>query len=166
MRPIYETQDTTDRARAAAQHFLEHHWATHSCHPTDHDTVDYELQPLPSAYPADYAIVRRSTAAVVAMLEVKCRNQKVGDFDTYLLALQKASKLVAMAQWTQTLLLVDYRDGQWAYQFSSAGAPGYLFASGRSDRGDAADSEPCVFLPKTWGRVLAKEISGGAGSPS
>lgn len=162
-RPFYETANQRDRALAAAQLFTDQFFLPSSVYnPCPLDTVDYELQATPSAYPVDYALVRRSDCRVEALLEVKCRSYKSSEHAHYMLSLQKLDRLCNLSRLVRTFLLVDYVDAQWVWQCHPTVALD-LYMTGRSDRGDSADQEPCAYIPKSWGQTFSKLVPAVAG---
>lgn len=133
-RPLYESKD--DLANEAAVAFtIERQW---KC----------RLVKLSIKYGVDYAVVRHSRIAALA--EVKCRAysiEKINTLGGYMLSAHKWSEGRRLADSLQIpfILFVRFVDQlYWARL-----GPNTRFSvafGGRTDRGDAQDLEPCVFI--------------------
>ena len=129
-RPTYERQADRER-QAEAIAVIERAWGCSAA-------------PTKAFYPFDYALKRRS---IVAWAEVKCRTNEHSRYPTYMLSLHKWKDGLHYESTTGLpfLIVVSFTDGVFYHQ-PSKGSPSFDIG-GRQDRGDAADMEPCVFIP-------------------
>lgn len=103
--------------------------------------ADY-YRKLPLAYRADYALMRG--ADVFGFAEVKCRNKR---YSTLILSLHKYLTLLDFIRaGFVCFVLVRWPEGMFAYRVSLSDNY-HVKWSGRNDRGDWQDTEPCVHLP-------------------
>ena len=140
MRPIYETQADLVRERDVVAAFAAH----------------FKLRTikLPSRYPLDFAVVRRSednVDSITAFGEVKVRTHSYGDYPTAIIAVGKWVECMALCERTNTrlLLLVGWdsgKDVRWVDLRALTGPPA-IAPGGRRDRSDVDDEEPVVHIP-------------------
>jgi hypothetical protein len=112
------------------------------------DKWDCEAHKLPISYRVDYALVRKGI--VMAFAEVKARKKVTSTyFESYMLSLAKYNALCAISRevGTKSLLIVKWQD---RVTFATIPCEGVkVKMGGRTDRGDAADIEPVVYIPIT-----------------
>lgn len=141
-RPIYETPADVAREDAVAAK-LSAKW----------DIRVVKLKPL---YPFDRAFVNVE-GDLTALLEIKCRTTPMGQYPDYLLSLDKYQKAITY----ETAGLPVYLAVQWTdvlgwHKINHKQLDSYSFRlGGRTDRDDAQDVEPCVFIP-TWMFTIIK----------
>jgi hypothetical protein len=135
MRPIYETQADL-RNEAAVVEILSQKWRVN-------------FHKLPIKYHLDYAATRNGK--VTAYVEVKVRKYtmaQIGKWGGYMLSvgkLQTAKQLCEISSAT-FCLAVQCADGPyWIAIKDFSEFP--VVITGRTDRGDAQDVEPCVLIP-------------------
>jgi hypothetical protein len=135
MRPIYETQADL-RNEAAVIKILSQKWR-----------VDFHK--LPIKYHLDYAATRYGK--VTAYVEVKVRKYRmdqIGKWGGYMLSvgkLQTAKQLCEISS-AAFCLAVQCADGlYWIAIKDFSEFP--VVITGRTDRGDSQDIEPCVLIP-------------------
>ena len=130
MRPVYETELDRKKELAVAQTFA--------------DRFNYDIYRLPKFYEMDFAAYQNGQ--LVKWVEVKIRNCKSTDYNTYMLdfgklrsaiSIQNASQrsVVLVVQWTDTMKY-------WTFRVGYPILPG-----GRTDRGDLDDVVPCIYIP-------------------
>lgn len=130
MRPVYENSATKSKELAFAE-FLSWQW---SC-----DCIKLSLK-----YQLDFACMR--DGKVVSWLELKCRNNHFWKYPTYMVSLDKWLKAIQLSEITgiPAFLAVRFTDADGYMRMGrGVGTIGY---GGRSDRGDAMDLEPMVFI--------------------
>jgi len=133
-RPLYETQDDLTN-EAAVAFAIERQW---KC----------RLVKLSIKYGVDFAVVRGGK--IVAVAEVKCRDysiEKIAELGGYMLSAYKWSRGLQLAHDLHVPFVLFVRflnDMYWARLTKEA--PFHVAMGGRTDRGDAQDIEPCVFL--------------------
>lgn len=134
-RPLYETQADL-RNEAAVIKILSQKWRVN-------------FHKLPIKYHLDYAATRNGK--VVAYVEVKVRKYRMDQIDKwggYMLSvgkLQTAKQLCEISN-TSFCLAVQCVDGlYWITIKDFSQFP--VVITGRADRGDAQDVEPCVLIP-------------------
>ena len=105
---------------------------------------------LPVSYGFDYSLSR--DGQVLAAVEFKKRTKK---YPTLLLSLLKIKTANALRDvGLRPLLVVEWPDGIYFHEFRKNYDISY---GGRTDRGDSADIEPCVFIPiDEFQKVLTK----------
>jgi hypothetical protein len=135
MRPIYETKDDLGKEATVIQ-TLQQKWRVN-------------FHKLPIRYHLDYAAVR--DGRVVSYVEIKVRKYSMAQIDSfggYMLSvgkLQAAKQLCEISNAT-FCLAVQCSDGlYWIAIKDYAEFP--VVITGRTDRGDAQDIEPCVLIP-------------------
>jgi len=135
MRPIYETQADL-RNEAAVIEILSQKWRVN-------------FHKLPIKYHLDYAATRKGK--VTAYVEVKVRKYRmdqIGKWGGYMLSvgkLQTAKQLCEISSAT-FCLAVQCADGlYWIAIKDFSEFP--VVITGRTDRGDSQDIEPCVLIP-------------------
>ena len=135
MRPLYETQADL-RNEAVVIEILSQKWRVN-------------FHKLPIKYHLDYAATRNGK--VVAYVEVKVRKYRmdqIGKWGGYMLSvgkLQTAKQLCEISNAT-FCLAVQCVDGlYWIAIKDFSLFP--VVITGRTDRGDAQDVEPCVLIP-------------------
>lgn len=133
MRPTYENDASREDEETAIKQVV--------------DKWDCEAYKLPVSYRADYALVRKGI--VMAFAEVKTRKATSTYFESYMLSLSKYNALCEISRnvGTKSLLIV-----KWSDRVTFATIPCgdvKVRMGGRTDRGDAADIEPVVYIPIT-----------------
>ena len=135
MRPIYETQADL-RNEAAVIQILSQKWRVN-------------FHKLPIKYHLDYAATRNGK--VTAYVEVKVRKYRmdqIGKWGGYMLSvgkLQTAKQLCEISS-AAFCLAVQCADGlYWIAIKDFSEFP--VVITGRTDRGDSQDIEPCVLIP-------------------
>jgi hypothetical protein len=94
-------------------------------------------------YPFDYVCMRDGHAT--AFSEIKNRNYRHDAFPTYMFSLHKFYQCISMAKVVQKpfLLIVQFQDGiYWMCNFDVVNVD----ITGRKDRADNQDIEPCCML--------------------
>jgi hypothetical protein len=135
MRPIYETQADL-RNEAAVVEILSQKWRVN-------------FLKLPIKYHLDYAATRNGK--VTAYVEVKVRKYtmaQIGKWGGYMLSIGKlqTAKLLFEISSATFCLAVQCADGlYWIAIKDFSEFP--VVITGRTDRGDAQDVEPCVLIP-------------------
>jgi hypothetical protein len=139
MRPIYETTTNLKLERNVGIR-LQEIW-------------DCTAVKLPIAYGVDYALVRYGD--IHAWAEIKCRNNPSGQYDTFMLSLNKwmKGKELAREALNMFIVVVAYTDKIVYLKVDDSIVP-EIGIKGRTDRGDWQDQEPCVFIK----RELFKEL--------
>ncbi len=134
-RPMYETQADL-RNEAAVIEILSQKWRVN-------------FHKLPIKYHLDYAATRNGK--VVAYVEVKVRKytmERIGQMGGYMLSvgkLQTAKQLCEISS-AAFCLAVQCTDGlHWIAIKDFTEFP--VAITGRTDRGDSQDVEPCVLIP-------------------
>lgn len=142
MRPLYESEADLSR-EAKVMERLSKLWRC-------------SFHKLPIRYHLDYAAVRNKR--VVGYVEVKVRNYSMEQIDRmggYMLSLGKmqAGKSLSSLSKVPICLVVQCTDATyWLAVKDFSEFP--VTITGRTDRGDAQDVEPCVLIPKARFRVL------------
>ena len=132
MRPLYESsQDLQNEAAVALE--MSKRW---KCH----------FDKLPIKYNVDYAVTKG--ADIVALAEIKCRNYSYSQIDKMGGYMISAHKWVMGATFADSMnipliLIVKLTDGIWWTKERSK----KLVLSGRKDRNDPQDIEPCILIP-------------------
>ena len=95
--------------------------------------------------PCDYVMMK--DGEVKALVEIKCRSNKLGKYPDYMISHEKVGKIQAAAQvmGCKPLLIVQFTDHLGWVDLSKTG--GKVSFGGRKDRNDDADMEPCLFIP-------------------
>jgi len=129
MRVRYEQQRDLDNEARVVRLMAEH---------------KIEMRKLPISYRLDYAMFRDNKLRGFA--EVKTRSHKHDRYPTLMISLGKvvAAQHLADVTKTRSVLLVQYLDGIFWTDFKT---PHEVLMGGRTDRGDAADIEPCAHYP-------------------
>ncbi len=137
MRPIYESDaDLANEAQVMA--ILSGKWGA-------------QFHKLPIKYHIDYAAAK--DGIVVAYVEVKVRRYSMDQIDKwggYMLSVAKLQTAQQLCHISKAVfcLVVQCTDGlYWAAIKDFSEFP--VVITGRSDRGDAQDIEPCVLIPKS-----------------
>ena len=139
MRPLYESsEDRSKEANVANQ--IANYWLLSAV----------KLKP---ACEIDFALVR--SGAVVAIMEVKCRNYSYKQLDKLGGLMLSCHKMSALRRWHADFPLgaaiaIQLTDGIYIWSIKSEEAferfP-EIRMMGRMDRGDVQDIEPCVIIP-------------------
>lgn len=147
MRPLYETEkDLSEEQRVAD--ILAKRW---QC----------EFVKMPIRYHLDYVVTRQKIA--IAFAELKTRNysmQKIGEMGGYVLSIGKwaSAKSLSDSSGLPFLLVVRTTDGIY-YMKTKDFEPDGVWVTGRTDRKDWQDIEPCVVLSvDKFKRLDAKSI--------
>ena len=131
MRPIYETAQDRQREDEVRQYLVE----TYKC--------GYEkTQTLASID----GYLKHPDDRLAAIIEIKCRNNAHDKYPTYMISATKWRNARAIAKDADIpfLLVVRFTDGIYAVR----GNVDYPTAKGgRYDRGDAKDTEECMYIP-------------------
>lgn len=139
MRPLYETSDDRSNEMNVAK-IIANHWKL-------------EVVKLKPACEVDFAFIRDS--AVVAVMEIKCRNYSYSKLDQWGGLMLSCDKMSALRRWHDDFPLgaaiaVQLTDGIYVWSIPSGTSFERLFEikmMGRRDRGDPQDIEPCVLIP-------------------
>ena len=135
MRPIYETaQDLKNESEVAA--YLSSAWGCN-------------FVKLKISYGIDFAIMKNG--AIVATAEIKCRNYDRAAIDRFGGLMLSASKAHRAAEWLTNhgapfVLAAKLTDGLFVATIEDWTAYELKF-TGRTDRGDWQDVEPCCIIP-------------------
>lgn len=132
MRPTYETEEDRSRERAVAD-ILAEKW---NC----------TFNKNPAFYPIDFSLTRNSKR-VVAFCEIKCwKSDPKKDF--VILSLHKWIDGLQIVKATniRCLVVFSFPSGRILYRDINDDKLNVIF-SGRTDRGDPDDLEPCVVIP-------------------
>lgn len=135
MRPAYETEnDRAAEARIAAS--IAHYWSLKA----------YKLKPY---YPIDFALINPG-GLLHSWLETKRRKVLSTAYREIILSQHKICAGLQLARDTHTsfYFAVEFFDGLYYVEIMHhRGYP--VRIAGRSDRSDAADMEPCAYIPIT-----------------
>jgi Holliday junction resolvase-like predicted endonuclease len=131
MRPIYERTKNRIAQRKVARK-IERKWAVDS----------YELPLL-----AGIDFVLCHCDEVVALLEVKCRDNPRAQYKSFMIGRAKIDRLVQCAEICRVapILAVQWTD-QLGWINPAELQPTHYGPGGRTDRGDDADMEECAFF--------------------
>lgn len=99
---------------------------------------------MPMSYHVDWMIMKDKPKAFA---ELKCRNNQIGRYPTFLLSLSKwmKGKDLAKEVGIPFLIIVRWTDGVFYHEAGSSEVT--YGVGGRRDREDAADVEPVVLIP-------------------
>lgn len=109
-----------------------------------------QFHKLPIRYHLDYAVTKNDK--LVAFVEVKVRNYTMDQIDGwggYMLSVGKLQAAQSLCSISKSVfcLVVHCKDGTyWTTIKNYSEFP--VTITGRTDRGDAQDIEPCVLIPK------------------
>ena len=137
MRPLYES-DTDIANETQVMSTLSRKWGA-------------GLHKLPIRYHIDYAATKNGI--VVAYVEIKVRKYSMDQIDRwggYMISVAKLQTAQQLCQISKAIfcLVVQCTDGlHWIAIKDFSEFP--VSITGRSDRGDAQDIEPCVLIPKS-----------------
>jgi len=143
VRPLYESEADLSR-EAKVMERLSKLWRC-------------SFHKLPIRYHFDYAAVRNKR--VVGYVEVKVRNYSMEQIDRmggYMLSLGKmqAGQSLSSLSKVPICLVVQCTDATyWLAVKDFSEFP--VTITGRTDRGDAQDVEPCVLIPKARFKILS-----------
>ena len=135
MRPLYESQSDL-RNEAQVISILTQEWSA-------------QFHKLPIRYHLDYAVTK--DGRVVAYVEVKVRRYSMAQIDKwggYMLSVAKLQTAQELCRISNAVfcLVVQCTDGlYWMTIKDYSAFP--VVITGRSDRGDSQDIEPCVLIP-------------------
>ena len=142
-RKKYESEDNLDKEKNVLRH-MSVKW-------------DVSYSKLPISYKLDYAMYRDEK--LLGFAEVKCRQNSVHDFSTYIISLSKVIKArrLASVTGTKSVLIVSWSDATgWINFFSDFDVK----QGGRSDRDDWQDQEPvCHFDVKDFKIISHSDLS-------
>lgn len=130
MRPEHET----DEDRFAEKRFAD------SMGPR----LNSEFIKLPKYYIVDFVV--KKNGKIIGFAEFKRRNNPSDKYDTIMLALAKWMKLCEYSQYGGAWFWIQYDDCLKWIKVEQSLYPSIEW-SGRTDRGDPADKEPCVHIP-------------------
>lgn len=137
VRPIYETdQDIQNESEVA-------HAVSRKC--------NCEVRKLKKLFACDYVGLRNRN--IVSFLEIKVRNNAHDKYPTYMISADKVWKSLSMAMAFERpfFLVVSFTDGiYYTGQFPSE----EMSLTGRYDRNDGADVEPCLMIPMVYFKKL------------
>lgn len=134
MRPMYETHEHLE-AEGRTANILGNAWGC-------------EFHKMPIRYNLDFVAKRKEV--VLSFCEFKNRNytmKKIGEMGGYMISLAKwaAAKTFCEASGVPFTLIVTATDGIW-YCVIKDFKPDGVIVSGRQDRRDWQDIEPCVLI--------------------
>lgn len=137
-RPAYETEDDRAAQDRALRRVVNGAWA-----------MNYALAPAKSAVDA----IAGKNGRWTRILEVKCRTASHRAYPTYMLARSKYENLLRLGedQKVKPFLIVEWSDELGYVQLPCNHTIG---PGGRTDRGDPADEEMCVYIPITEFTIL------------
>lgn len=137
MRPLYES-DTDIANETQVMSTLSHKWGA-------------RFHKLPIRYHVDYAATKNGIVA--AYVEIKVRKYSMDQIDGwggYMISVAKLQTAQQLCRISKAVfcLVVQCTDGlYWIAIKDFSEFP--VSITGRSDRGDAQDIEPCVLIPKS-----------------
>lgn len=111
------------------------------------DALELEYHKLPRSYGLDFALFEPEDQSLRCFVEVKCRENHSQRYDTLLLSLLKiiSGHKLTTATNKPCYLVAAFTDGLF---FNKLLVPNLgIELSGRTDRNDPADLEPCVHYP-------------------
>ncbi len=113
--------------------------------------MNCNLVKLPASYKLDCGLYRDDE--MKALVELKCRSCDFGHYPTIILA---TGKWLAACTWIDLgypcYFVVGFHDGVYVHELATFGYA--IKHSGRTDRNDAADEEPCIHIPNSQWRRL------------
>lgn len=132
MRPIYETEKDLREEAAIAAAFSSA-WKA-------------EFIKLKKLYAVDYAIMR--DGAVAGWAEIKRRYRDMHQFPSLYVTLKKAIDGIALSEYTSKpfLYLVRFNDATCYVTITRPMCNRPIKISGRTDRGDPDDRQPCLEI--------------------
>ena len=131
MRPIYETPADLKNEREVAD-YLSVKW-------------ECNFVKLKISYGLDFGVVK--DGVLVATAEIKCRNYTSKQIDGWGGLMLSASKSHRASEWTVPFVLAaKLTDGLFVATINHW-APYTIKITGRKDRGDWQDIEPCCIIP-------------------
>jgi len=101
---------------------------------------------MPISYRIDYAVFEKN--ALVAWLEIKCRNNSMQAYPTYMISADKIMSGLDLAKHTNSpfLLVVKWSDCMGYTKINKLTEYQIEF-KGRADRNDPNDMEPVALIP-------------------
>lgn len=141
-RPIYERPEDRARERAAMARLEAHLRVTIAPTPKE-----IELVEAPRLHPFDYEVM--VDGRLWGLVEVKCRNNRQGDYPNYMISERKVRVLreAAHARGVTPILLVSWADKTGYADATRLIERGIRAWGGRSDRNDPADQEAVIHAP-------------------
>lgn len=141
MRPTYETKADRERERKVAAFIAR--------------KEGLSAVQMPLRYHVDFAFVD-SRDKVAGWAEVKCRNNPMARYPTYMLSLAKYHAMVQLARetWLPVRLVVHWTDSIGALLVPADHEIGF---GGRADRSDWQDREPVAHFPVSSFQVLWRQ---------
>ena len=132
MRPKYETEEDRNR-EAVVLSSVCRSW----------ECAAYKL---PDRYEFDYLLMRKKEGK--AWLEIKVRTNERDDYPDYMISFAKlmAARRLSEASALPSFLLVQWVRSKGLIRLDTI-KKFRLSMGGRSDRGDAQDLEPVIFIP-------------------
>tara|TARA_R110000772_G_scaffold94505_1_gene192450 strand:+ start:1681 stop:2103 length:423 start_codon:yes stop_codon:yes gene_type:complete len=138
-RPLYETRLDRSKEINAIEKFIENFGGG----------AGYVK--LPIQYKMDFCVTRNDYAT--SFVEVKCRNNKMEAYPTYMISLSKilsaaqyrdfGINCILLVQWTDKMGWVRMPNKEWLTK-----------VGGRKDRGDWQDVEPVAHIPVSEFKVI------------
>jgi hypothetical protein len=136
-RPLYETPENLTAEEQAMWKFTK-----------------ADFRKVPRSYPFDFIVMAEGGESIVAGVEVKVRNYEMRKLPDLFISAQKLWRMASFHQTTgiKTYLLVQALDGLFYVLIDPVALNGWSFKgyvriSGRVDRDDPADMEPCFHIP-------------------
>lgn len=145
-RPEYETQKDLDKEKSISQVLS--------------DTWKCSLVKMPIKYHLDYAIVKDEK--IVGFCELKSPNYALADFKRFggfFISLDKFMSAKKMNESTglPCMIVINATDGIWYTTFHDAKFISFKI-TGRKDRGDWQDMEPCIVLDTDQFKLFKKSV--------
>ena len=149
-RPIYESEDDRSNERQAADKFRKH--LEQALIPKPESV---ELREAPRLYPFDYEII--VDGKPWAIVEIKCRKNRLEDYDSYMISMEKIRGLreAAHIRNMASFLLVSWSDTLGYAPAVSIAERGIKSWGGRTDRNDPKDQEVVLYAPHSLFTIIA-----------
>lgn len=147
-RPIYEKDDDRKREREVMEKFIRH---------LDSDGSSNESREAPRLYPFDYEVNKEGEAW--AIVEIKCRTNKMDFYPNYMISLEKMRVLREQAHMRNVIpiLLVCWTDAAGYANANDAVGRGIRSYGGRYDRNDPMDHEAVIHIPLSLFKVFLRD---------
>ncbi len=140
-RPIYETKTDIDHEKQFREHFAGR-------------SVLSLRKIKKKLFPCDFTI-ENDSADIVAFVEFKRRFGALGYPDGLILSLEKFTRLLLYIRHTEARVLFVIENAEKIYYAAELTEKTYrIRRGGRTDRGDAADIEPVVMIPRADFKAL------------
>lgn len=137
-RPVYERDEDRDREREVISEFVAH-LASEGKNPKANEA--------PRLYPFDYEVLLDGKPW--ALVEIKCRTNKMGDYSNYMISADKIRILreEAHIRNVEPILIVSWSDRIGYAGAVEASVRGIRAYGGRYDRNDPMDHESVIHIP-------------------